>query len=304
MNTHTSIARVLLSLFVVVLVAGCGGGQSDCGPKNDLVPNRIADDSQMDTFWIGSLVVDETRVVGSGAEHNTLIAANFSDFTDYRVQVADRINLLDYPACEVYTSRQVTSGEPVPLGLTRVTFSGLAGGDVVLEPNEFDQIPPELLPQRGFEAAQVAISVESPEGDMDFPAFDEEIAAAPQPELLAVDKQAVDLAQGPELGITSDRIEDMRIEWRPNGSDYVEIVLVPGTGSETPWGKLRCITFDDGCLTIPADLIAYLAADTASNFDLRLEHHNFVLHSIEEGGEIKAAALIDASSSLVGTIRR
>lgn len=304
METSKNWLCVLLPLALVTLVAGCGGGKSDCGPANDLVPNIIPDESDLDTFWVGSLVMDETAVVGSGAEHNTLVAANFYDFTDYRVQVAERIYLQDYPACEVYTSRQVTTGEPVPLGVTQVTFSGLAGGDVVLVPDEFDHIPTELLPQRGFDAEQVSISVESPEGDADFPAFEEVVAAAPQPVLLAIDKQAVDLALGPSLGITADRVKDMRIEWQPNGSDYVEFKLIPGTGSETPWGKLRCITFDDGCLVIPADLIAYLASDTASNFDLRLEHHNFVLHSVKQGDVTKAAALIDSSSSLAGTVTR
>jgi len=294
----------LLAIAAAALAAGCGGGKSDCGPGNDLVPNMIPDASALDTFWVGSLVVDEVKRVGSGAEHNTLVAANFYDFTDYRVQLADRIDLLDYPACTVYTSRQVTSGDPVPLGLTRVTFSGLAGGDVVLEPDEFDHLPTDLLPQRGFEAEQVGIAVESPGGEMDFPAFEDAVAAAPMPTDVRVDKQPLDLAAGPGLGITNDRIDDMKVQWQPAGSDWVEVKIIPGSGSETPWGKLRCITFDDGCLVIPADLVVYLSADTATNFDFRIEHHNFALHSIQEGGETKAAATIDVSSALSGTVTR
>lgn len=304
MNTPHLLSRVLLTLAVAALAAGCGNGKSFCGPDNDLVPNLIPNEDDLNTFWVGSLVVDEVKKVGAGAEHNTLIAANFFDFTDYRVQLADRIDLLDYPACTVYTSRQVTTGEPVALGLTRVTFGGLAGGDVVLEPDEFDHLPSELLPQRGFAGGQISISVESVNGEADFPAFDDELASAPQPEQLAIDKQAVDLASGPSLGITSNRIDDMRIEWQPAGSDWVEVKIIPGSGSETPWGKLRCITFDDGCLDIPAELVVYLSSDTASNFDFRIEHHNFRLHSIKEGGQTKAAATIDASSALAGTVTR
>jgi len=304
MTTSSIAARALLVLAAAALAAGCGNGKSVCGPANDLVPNIIPDDSALDTYWVGSLVLDEVDTVGAGAEHNTLIAANFFDFTDFRVQLAYRIDLPDYPACTVYTSRQVTSGERVPLAVTRVGFSGLAGGEVVLEPDEFGDLSSELLPERGFTDEQVAISVESPDGEADFPAFDDAIQPAPQPVLLAIDRKAVDLKDGPSIGISGDRTEDMSVQWEPAGSDYVEVKIIPGSGSATPWGKLRCITTDDGCLTIPAQLVAYLAADTATNFDFRIEHHFFVLHSIREGELTKAAATIESSSSLVGTVRR
>lgn len=301
-TTPTPIA--IAALAATVSLAACGGGQSDCGPGRDLVP-AIIGDSQLDTFQVASLGVDELRIVGSGAEHNTLVQAHFSDFSEYQVQLAERTEFPDHPACMLYTSRPVTSGEPIPLHVDRATFGGLAGGEVVLEPNANEHLPTDLLPQRGFDAATVTIEIESPGGQGDFPAFSDEIPAPAQPVLLAIgDLTDPDLAAGPSLGIATDRTDHMRVKWEPAGSDYVEIKLLPGAGSATPWGKLRCITFDDGCLEIPAAALSQLAMDEAVNFDFRIEHHFFVIHPIGQGAQPEASALIDTSSTLQGTVVR
>jgi len=131
--------------------------------------------------WVGLLAVEELEVVGAGAEHNTLVQAHFYDFTYYSVQEAEREEFVEYPACVVYTGRPVTSGDPIPLKVERVTFSGLSGGDVVLEPDEFDHLPTDLLPQRGFAGETVTVEVTSGTGLDDFPALTASSAARSPP---------------------------------------------------------------------------------------------------------------------------
>ncbi len=296
-----------LGLAVLVLsgAVGCGGGELTCGAGHDGVPQIIEDDSDMDTFWVASLGVEEVQVVGAGAEHDTLVQAHFSDFSEYRVQLAERLEFVDYPACVVYISQQVASGDRIPLKVERVTFGGLAGGEVVLEPNEFDHLPTDNRPGRGFEAETVSIEVLSENGESDFPAFSEQIAAPAQPVVTGLDDmEPVDLAAAPSIGIDVNRVEDMKVRWEPAGSDYVEVKIIPGAGASAPYGKMRCITFDDGCLEVPAAALAHLALDEATNFRFRIEHHNFVLHSIKEDGQTKAAALIDTSSSIEAIVLR
>ncbi len=297
----------LLFLTVAVTLAACGTVEKTCGPENDLTPNIIPDPSALDTFMVASLGVDELAVVGPGAEHSTLVQAHFNDFTNYQVQLAETIEFADHTACFVYAGRPVTSGDPIPLHIQSATFGGLSQ-QVVLEPDEFEHIPTQVIPQRGYDSDQVSIDVSSSGTleDGNFPAFSDTIPAPTLPVLLRIgDVEPVDLTTSPSIGITADRIEHMLVQWEPSGADYVEIKIIPGAGSETPYAKLRCITFDDGCLEIPAGALAHLALDMATNFQFRIENHFFVIHPImDEDGKTKASALIDTSSTLAGTVLR
>lgn len=298
---------LLLSSIVFFALSGCGTDESTCGPENDLTPNIIPDSSALDTFMVASLGVDELEVLGPGAEHSTLVQAHFNDFTNYQVQLAETIDFVDHPACFIYAGRPVTSGDPIPLHVDKTTFGGLTQA-VVLEPDEFEHIPTQVIAQRGYEAEQVSIDVSSTGtlADGDFPAFSENISAPAQPVLLRIgDVEPVDLASSPSIGITTDRIDHMLVQWEPSGADYVEVKILPGAGSETPYAKLRCITFDDGCLEIPAGALAHLALDMATNFQFRIENHFFVIHPIaDDNGKTEASALIDTSSTLGGTVLR
>ncbi len=301
--------KITLLLFSVVAMAlaGCGSEQNTCGPDNDLTPNIIPDPSALDTFMVASLGVDELEIVGSGAEHSTLVQAHFNDFTNYQVQLAETIEFADHPACFIYAGRPVTSGDPIPLHVDKATFGGLSQ-EVVLEPDEFEHIPTQVLTQRGYASDEVSIDVQSTGtlADGDFPAFTETIQAPAQPVLLRIgDLELVDLASSPSIGIKADRIDHMLVQWEPSGADYVEVKILPGAGSETPYAKLRCITFDDGCLEIPAGALAHLALDMATNFQFRIENHFFVIHPItDDSGKTEASALIDTSSTLGGTVLR
>lgn len=301
-----TITFFLFSIVAVALI-GCGSEKSACGPDNDLTPNIIPDASDLDTFIVASLGVDELEVVGSGAEHSTLVQAHFEDFTNYQVQLAETIDFPEHPACFIYAGRPVTSGDPVALQVQSATFGGLSQ-DVVLEPDEFGHMPTQALPQRGYQSDQVSIDVKSTGTieDGSFPAFSETIPAPAQPILLSIgDLDPVDLAASPSIGIKPDRIDHMLVKWEPTGADYVEIKILPGAGSETPYAKLRCITFDDGCLEIPAGALAHLALDMATNFKFRIENHFFVIHPIDgDDGKTMASALIDTSSALSGTVLR
>jgi hypothetical protein len=285
--------------------SACSGDESKCGPGNDEVPVIIEDPADMNTFWIGLVGVDELKVVGSGAAHNTLVQAHFTDFTNYTVQLADRDEYPDYPACTVQTSRPVTSGDPIPLSVTSVTFLGLSGGTLVLEPDEFGSLPTELLPQSGFEGAEVSISVAADGAPDSFPGFSDVIPSPAMPVLTRLgDHAPVYLTEAPSLGIVVERTEPLEVNWEPSGADYVEIKIIPGAGSETPFAKLRCITFDDGCLEIPAAALTHLAQDAATNFRFRIEHHFFGLNSVREGDQVVAATQIDSSASLEGIVLR
>jgi len=293
----------LLVLAWIAVLSGCGEEASPCGQGKDGVPVIIPDSSQLETFWVGALGVDELQIVGSGASHDTLVQANFNDFTDYRVRLAP--SLVFSEACLVYTGQPEVTGTIAPLGVEQVVFRGLAGGDLTLAPDAFGHIDTELLAGRGFLAPEVAIEVTSGAGETDFPALSEIIPAPEAPQLEGLDGQPGEgLASGLSLGIDVNRAAPLRVTWRAEGADYVEVKIMPGAGSATPYAKLRCVTFDDGCLEIPGAALGHLALDSATNFRFRLERHNFVLHSVQEGGAVKAAALIDVSSSVEGVVLR
>ncbi|HOX45720.1 MAG TPA: hypothetical protein PK668_19120 [Myxococcota bacterium] len=284
--------------------AGCGEETPVCGEGYDGVPVIIPDSTQLETFWVGAVGVDELEVVGFGASHDTLVQANFNDFTDYRVQLAPTIAFSE--ACFVYTGQPVVTGSAEPLQIERVVFRGLAGGEQTLTPDEFRHIEGVLLPERGFAEPAIEIELFSGAGAEDFPPFAESIAAPEAPVLESLDGQPGDgLATGAlALGVAVERVAPLRVCWTPAAGDYVEVKILPGAGSGTPYGKLRCITFDDGCLEIPGAALGQLALDSATNFRFRLERHNFLLHSEQAGGVTRAATLIDVSSSVEGVVLR
>jgi hypothetical protein len=290
---------------VCLLALSACGGESKCGEGNDGVPTIISEDEDLNTFWVARLGVGErNQLTGPDPGHNSLVQAFFSDFTDYRVQLADRKDFSE--ACFVYTSRQVTTGESVPLGVDKVTIGGLVGGDLEMLPSgDPPVIGTQVLPGRAFEADTITFEVESANGDSDFPAFTDSLAT-PDPIVLTQlgDRSDPDLGLGPSIGITIDRTEPLRVEWVPGNGDYFEFKIYPGSGSDTEYVKLRCLTYDDGCLSVPAEALVYLVPDLATNFQLKVERHNFALHSIKEGDQTKAAAILDVNSVLEGTVLR
>ena len=67
------------------------------------------------------------------------------------------------------------------------------------------------------------------------------------------------LAEGPKLGLSVNRVEPLWISWEPGDGDYMVFSLTPGTGTLTKFAKLRCVTMDDGCLQIPGSALGHLA---------------------------------------------
>ncbi|MBW2703492.1 MAG: hypothetical protein JRF33_21960 [Deltaproteobacteria bacterium] len=309
MRNPNSVILVVAWVFLgglSLVTAACGSEDDACGPGNDLVPALVAE-GELDTFRVASIGVDEFKVSGTEAEHNTLVQANFSDFTDYMVTLAPRLDFLpNYPACYVITGQPTVSGAPVNLGIESVTFSGLIE-PVVLSQVESGQIPPDLLPQRGFAGTEVGVDVASAGGADDFPAFSETLPAPLMPAPGRVgDTDWGDLmaVQDPSIGITVDRAYPLVVEWEPADGDVIEVKIIPNAGSSTDYMKLRCITFDDGCLEIPAGAIGHLALDDATNFKLRIERHNYVVHPIRDGDTVEAAAIIGLSASMETIVTR
>jgi hypothetical protein len=372
-------ASILFFLVLAAVGGGCGGDGSACGPGRDGMPAVVDEDTELDTFWIGTVGVSELNIIGAGAEHTTLVQAHFEDMTDYQVYVAQRQLLSD--ACFLYEGRPEVlrrcrpidacdethpcpapfvcragscfaphqsctddgdcdpalrcdrdtgqcdavrcdseicganfacqEGSPVPLRVEKVAFTGItwSGGgaaELVPDADKKFRLPPKVLPARAYSGPEVGIQVfESGSGEMDYPAFSESLRVPEAPSLTRLDRHDGEaLASGPSLDIQEHRTDPLTISWRAGNGDYVEVLLSPGSGSDTPWKKLRCITFDDGCLEIPAEGIAMLARDTATNFNLKIERHTFKLVQIREGSTLKAAGLLDLSSELQGVVGR
>ena len=276
-----------------------------CGEKHDGVPVIIDEDEDYDTFYVASIGVYEwDQLTGADIGHTTTAKAYFEDFTNYQVQLADRLFFSE--ACFIYTSRQVTTGDHVPMGVDQATIGGLAGGDLVMTPDQgTGRIPPEILPGRAFESDTVTINVTSPGGALDFPAFSDELDVPDQVVIKRLGKHKdPDIVSGPSLDITLERSEPLQVVWEAGNGDYFEVKLIPGAGSPTAWQKLRCITYDDGCLEIPAEAINHLARDEATNFNIKVERHNQKMHVIKDGDVTQAIALLDVSSWLGGIVGR
>ncbi|RME22571.1 MAG: hypothetical protein D6806_12795 [Deltaproteobacteria bacterium] len=297
-------AHVLL--LAAMLPAACGSGSSPCGPGNDEPPDIIPDEQQLDTLVIGRVGVDElNQITGADPGHTTLVQAFFADMSNYIVQLADREFYSE--SCWIYTSQQITSGAPEYLFVNKVVVSGLAGGEVTMQPEaENPRMNPVVLQGRAYGEGDVMFDVTSRDEAGWFPAFTETIQA---PEPLVVtqleDRPDPDLSQGPSIGIDSMRVNDLVVKWVPGGGDYFEFKLIPGAGTETPYAKLRCVTRDDGCLHVPAAAVAALALDKASNFQMKMERHYFKLHPIyDDSGQLQAAVLLDVSSAVEATVLR
>ncbi|NMB75362.1 MAG: hypothetical protein GYA21_09545 [Myxococcales bacterium] len=374
--------RTLLRISAVVLAVwsftGCGASDSACGPGHDDMPAVVDDDTDLATFWIGTVGVSELNIIGAGAEHTTLVQAHFEDMTDYQVYVAQRTLLSD--ACFLYEGRPEVlrrcrpvdpcddthpcpapfvcragscfaphqsctddaecdpalrcdrdtgqcdavrcnsescgtnfacqEGSPTPLRVERVAFTGITwtGGaaELVPDPDKKYRLPPKVLPLRAYAGTEVGIQVfASGSGEQDYPAFAETLRVPEAPTLTHLDQHSGEaLADGPSLGIDEHRTEALTVSWKKGNGDYVEVLLSPGSGSDTPWKKLRCITFDDGCLEIPAEGIALLARDTATNFNFKIERHSFKLVQLLDGTVLRAVGLLDLSAELQGVVGR
>jgi len=296
--------KIFLAAALALAIASCGSS-SPCGEENDGVPNIIDDETDLDTFVVGRLGVGElNQITGTDPGHSTLIQAFFNDFSNYQVILADRVEFP--PACMVYTSRPESSGEPIPLQVTRVVIEGLQGGPLNMEPaGDPPKIATQVITGRAFTASGVVFKVESTDGANYFPPLQAELPPPEAPVLTQLGEFTnPDLTKGLKLGITADRTDPLQVKWQPGNGNYIEVKLIPGRGSETPWAKLRCITFDDGCLHIPAEAVAFMVQDKASDFQFKIERHNFLLHSVREGDKVKAAALIDVNSALEATVLR
>lgn len=296
--------KIIPYILLAFFISACGDdGGGNCGEGNDGVPVIIDEDEDYDTFYVASIGVYEwNQLTGADVGHTTTAKAFFEDFTTYRVQVAERLPFS--AACFIYTSRQVTTGDHFPMGIDQVTIGGLTGGDLVMTPDP-DRIQPEILNGRAFESDTVTFDVTSPGGALDFPAFSEELEAPDQVVIKRLGPHKdPDLVAGPSLDITLERTEPLRVEWEAGNGDYFEVKLIPGAGSSTAWQKLRCITFDDGCLEIPAPAINHLALDEATNFQIKVERHNQKMHVIKDGDVTQAIAILDASSWLGGIVGR
>jgi len=82
------------------------------------------------------------------------------------------------------------------------------------------------------------------------------------------------------------------------------ISLTPNAGTLTEFGKLVCVTEDDGCLNIPAWALSQMALDQATNFKFRIGRYNREVWSLQEGDDVLAAADVEASAVLEAVVAR
>jgi hypothetical protein len=198
------------------------------------------------------------------------------------------------------------SGQPAEMLVAGVSLDGLAAGSLELTTQSDGRIAPQILDGRAFLAETIGIDVaeSADQNGMNFFSFSEEISAPEFPELLSIgEHQNPDLVQGVSLGMVQ-RSTPLRVEWTAGEGDFVEIKIIPGDDSDTRYQKLRCITYDDGCFEIPASALGHLAQDSAANFQFMFERHHSVVHPIKEGDQVKAAAIIETSSIIEGTVGR
>ncbi|GEM_PF-2003060 len=281
----------------------CRSHLPHCGPGFDEKPPTPDEPSELDTLWIGAIAVSELRVVGTESTHDTLVQASFDDFADYRVQPAPTTAISN--ACQLYIGQAVTTGSPIPMRVDSVAMQGLVGGTLTMLPDQSNEIPPIILPSRGFTSGSLEIEVASGAEAGDFPALVESIVAPEFPVLESLgDMSPVDLATAPSIGVAVDRDDPLTLTWTAGESDFIEIQIIPGAGSATPYRKLQCITFDDGCLEIPGAALGLLAQDAVSTFRFRITRHNYMLHLDQAGATVRSATLIETSSSEEGVVLR
>ncbi len=289
----------LVGQLIISIVVGCGSEKQ----VREGMPALYPEDYSFGTNWIGTLVMNEQKVVSIPSSHDTIINATFIDFSNYKVYVASRDPYpTNSPYCFIYTGLPFPpDGEKVVLNVNSVTVSGLVDGDHSLSSNgtsyNFQH------DNRAFGTGPVAFEVDSSTGQNDFPAFSDQINAPVFPELLRLNNSnSPDLSTALSLGINLERTDPLIVEWEGSTADYFEVLIIPNTGSSTPYAKLRCIVYDDGYLAVPVEAIYALALDTCTNWRFRIERHNFKLHTIVDGEATKAVALIDVSSALEGIV--
>lgn len=299
--------RILIPIvvFVALGLPACGEDGSNCGEGNDLVPELFSEEDYSQTHWFSFIGVEESnRLSGNDTGHDTLFQAHFQDTSNYQVQLAPRDHYSK--ACYIITGRQVTVGEPITLTVGQVAFAGLQGADVTLDPDPAThEFPTQVVMGRAFSEGMLSVDVASGAGATDFPAFQEEIAAPDAPQLTQLGSyKNPDLAQPLSLGILVEREDPLVVKWKPGDGQRIEVVMIPGAGSSTQYQKLRCITFDDGCLEIPSSAIGNLALDDATNFRLLVERHNTVPVLFKDGDMVTAVAVLDVCSLVDGVVGR
>jgi len=151
----------------------------------------------------------------------------------------------------------------------------------------------------------VTVTVATEGGERDFPSFSAVVRAPAMPVIThfsGIDDPVME--ESPPIGLAVDRTTPLDIAWEAGDGDFMTMVLSPGTGSETPYGKLVCTTEDDGCLRVPSAALGHLALDRAVNFKMRLTRHNRTVWTLEEDGEVLAAADVEASATLEAVVAR
>lgn len=292
---------ILLLGFLLLAACSSDGGRP-CGEGHDGVPAKYnpADVSQV--LRIGNLVINEEKRVGVAPSHDTLVSASFADFTGVTVQDGSTEKLSE--ACVIYLSKSVREGTATQLKVTKVSVAGLSE-PVLLTPDVNNKINPQSLPGRALTTAAVNIKVDSDTNANDFPAFAMSLDSPEIPVLTRVgDLPSPDLSSSPSLGIRSDREKPLVLEWKPGNGHYVEIVILPGTGTSSAWAKVRCITHDDGCFEIPAQGLRSLSQDTATNFEFSFMRHLSDVVTFLVDGRAKAVANAKVSSVLRATVVR
>ncbi|NOZ86991.1 MAG: hypothetical protein GXP49_12155 [Deltaproteobacteria bacterium] len=201
---------------------------------------------------------------------------------------------------------ECTKSKSFPLEVNSVSFKGLKGGEVKLEPKENGNIEPRLINELAFQDGnKIEIQVDSSEGQWSYPAFSMEMDVPEDVVMTRFDKITNPvLEESPSLNLAVDREDPLWISWVPGNGDYMVFTLTPKAGTETPYGKLRCVTFDDGCLRVPAEALDHLALDKATNFKMKLDRHLNRIWSKKTGGTTDAAALVDLSFSLEAVVGR
>ena len=281
---------------------GCASSSSPCG--SDVGEGILDDESDLGTFWIGRIAVKELdQRSGPEIGHSTAVAASFTDFSGFTLLLPERTYFSK--ACFVYMTRLETEGTKQTLAVSEVAFRGLVEPGFSLLPEGNGSFKTKVPDGRIFAQDELEVEVQPGPGESAFPALTGKLRAPDLPQLTRLGEVPdPDLRAPSSIGITADRPEDLKVQWKPGAGDYMDFVLIPGNGSLTKFMKLRCITPDDGCLSVPAAALQYLAQDKAQDFQLKLTRSQVLLHYAEQGGVRQAAAFISAEAAIEGTVLR